>query len=489
MTSVTLLTRCLKTVGIESEWRLPNRFGDGYGLSVSAVDEMYEAGARNLITVDTGITANVEIAHAKELGMAVMVMDHHQPSGDGLPVSDVLLDPHQEGDNYPNPELCGVGVSYKFICALFSRLGIKAPVEYLDLVALGTLADLVQMTPENRYFTRTGLESLKSSRWPGVQEMYSSLMKPHSCVGGIDVMYKLAPLLNAPGRMERPDPALKLLLCENKGEAGKLLDELKDWNARRKQKEAEITEMAMEQVKALYGDTIPTVIVVAGENWHVGVIGIVAAKLAQEFHRPSAVLSIINGMAHASARAVPGFNWHKALFDSRELFDRWGGHANAAGFSLEAGKIEELRGRLLQSAKDQGYTGEVINTDESYPYDIKIALRELTVETRVPTGRYPIRERSILEYIDLLEPFGGNFPYPAFRAENVTVHRVRELRGGHLQMEISQAGSAVFPAIAFGLRKSKALLGRSRPVTVVFEPIWNYYNNTKTVQLCIKSIE
>ncbi|WP_290761331.1 single-stranded-DNA-specific exonuclease RecJ [Fibrobacter sp. UBA4297] len=489
MTSVTLLTRCLKTVGIESEWRLPNRFGDGYGLSVSAVDEMYEAGARNLITVDTGITANVEIAHAKELGMAVMVMDHHQPSGDGLPVCDVLLDPHQEGDNYPNPELCGVGVSYKFICALFSRLGIKAPVEYLDLVALGTLADLVQMTPENRYFTRTGLESLKNSRWPGVQEMYTSLMKPHSCVGGIDVMYKLAPLLNAPGRMERPDPALKLLLCENKVEAGKLLEELKDWNTRRKQKEAEITEMAMEQVKALYGDTIPTVIVVAGENWHVGVIGIVAAKLAQEFHRPSAVLSIINGMAHASARAVPGFNWHKALFDSRELFDRWGGHANAAGFSLEAGKIEELRGRLLQSAADQGYTGEVINTDESYPYDIKIALRELTVETRVPTGRYPIRERSILEFIDLLEPFGGNFPYPAFRAENVTVHRVRELRGGHLQMEISQAGSAVFPAIAFGLRKSKALLGRSRPVTVVFEPIWNYYNNTKTVQLCIKSIE
>ena len=467
MTSVTLLTRCLKTVGIESEWRLPNRFGDGYGLSVSAVDEMYEAGARNLITVDTGITANVEIA----------------------PVSDVLLDPHQEGDNYPNPELCGVGVSYKFICALFSRLGIKAPVEYLDLVALGTLADLVQMTPENRYFTRTGLESLKSSRWPGVQEMYSSLMKPHSCVGGIDVMYKLAPLLNAPGRMERPDPALKLLLCENKGEAGKLLEELKEWNKRRKDKEAEITKMAMEQVQALYGDTIPTVIVVAGENWHVGVIGIVAAKLAQEFHRPSAVLSIINGMAHASARAVPGFNWHKALFDSRELFDRWGGHANAAGFSLEAGKIEELRGRLLQSAADQGYTGEVINTEESYPYDIKIALRELTVEPRVPTGRYPIRERSILEFIDLLEPFGGNFPYPAFRAEGVTVHRVRELRGGHLQMEISQAGSAVFPAIAFGLRKSKALLGRSRPVTVVFEPIWNYYNNTKTVQLCIKSIE
>ena len=169
-------------------------------------------------------------------------------------------------------------------------------------------------------------------------------------VGGIDVMYKLAPLLNAPGRMERPDPALKLLLCENKGEAGKLLDELKDWNARRKQKEAEITEMAMDQVKALYGDTIPTVIVVAGENWHVGVIGIVAAKLAQEFHRPSAVLSIINGMAHASARAVPGFNWHKALFDSRELFDRWGGHANAAGFSKQA-RLKNFAGAFCSLQK------------------------------------------------------------------------------------------------------------------------------------------
>ena len=489
MTSVTLLTRCLKTVGIDSEWRLPNRFGDGYGLSVPAVDEMYEAGARNLITVDTGITANAEIAHAKELGMAVMVMDHHQPSGDGLPISDVLLDPHQDGDSYPNPELCGVGVSYKFICALFSRLGLKNPVEYLDLVALGTLADLVQMTPENRFFTRSGLECLKDSRWPGVQEMYASLMKPHSCVGGIDVMYKLAPLLNAPGRMERPDPALKLLLCENKSEAPQLLAELKEWNVRRKEKEAEITEMALEQVKAIYGDSVPTVIVVAGENWHVGVIGIVAAKLAQEFHRPSAVLSIIDGMAHASARAVPGFNWHKALFESRDLFDRWGGHANAAGFSLESSRIDELRGRLLQSAAEQGYTGEVVNTDESYPYDIKIALSELVVETCAPSGRFPVRERSILDYIDLLEPFGGNFPYPTFRAEGVTVHRVRELRGGHLQMEISQAGSNVFPAIAFGLRKSKALLGRSRPVTVVFEPVWNYFNNTKTVQLCIKSIE
>lgn len=495
MTAVTVLTRGFKEVGIDSEWRLPNRFGDGYGLSVSAVDEMYSAGARYLVTVDTGITANAEIAHAKELGMAVMVIDHHQPSGDGLPVCDVLLDPHQEGDTYPNPELCGVGVSYKFMCALFEKLGKAAPEKFLDLVALGTLADLVQMTPENRCFTRAGLRRLQNSEWPGIQAMYSSLMKPGSAVGGIDVMYKIAPLLNAPGRMERPDPALKLLLCEDKSDAPALLTELKNWNACRKQKEAEITDMAMEQVQKVYGDEIPTVLVVAGENWHVGVIGIVAAKLAQEYDRPAAVLSIMDGVAHASARAVPGFNWHKALFESRDLFDRWGGHANAAGFSLAAENIDVLRERLLRSAADQGYTGETTVELESCAYDIDVALRELVVESsqNQMTGSFQNpgqnRPMTVLDYFDLMEPFGGNFPYPTFKASDIRVHRVRELRGGHLQMEISQAGSHVFAAIAFGLRKSKSLLNGNRKVSVVFEPTWNYYNGRKSLQLCIKAIE
>ena len=495
VTSVTLLTRGLKEIGIESEWRLPNRFGDGYGLSMSAVDEMYEAGARYVITVDTGITANEEIAHAKELGMAVMVMDHHQPSGDGLPVCDVLLDPHQEGDLYANPELCGVGVSYKFMCALYAKLGLPEPEKYLDLVALGTLADLVQMTPENRYFTKSGLRQLQNSEWPGLQAMYMNLMKPGSAVGGIDVMYKMAPLLNAPGRMERPDPALKLLLCDDRKDAPALLAELKDWNARRKQKEAEITEMAVEQVHKVYGDKIPTVLVVAGDNWHVGVIGIVSAKLAQEYGRPAAVLSVTDGMAHASARAVPGFNWHKALFENRDLFDRWGGHANAAGFSLSADKVDELRSRLEETAKVQGYNGETVAVDEAHSFDIHVALRELVVDGLKnidPTMvRFPgqSREHTVLDYFDLMEPFGGNFPYPTFRAENVKVHRLRELRGGHLQMEISQAGSRVFPAIAFGLRKSKSKINLHHNVTIVFEPTWNYYNGRKSLQLCIKAIE
>ena len=491
MSAVTLMTRALAELGIESDWRLPNRFGDGYGLSTSAVEEMHQAGARYVITVDTGITANAEIALAKQLGMSILVIDHHQPSGDGLPDCDVLLDPHQEGDYYPNPELCGVGVSYKFICAVYSRLSMPEPTKFLDLVALGTLADLVRMTPENRVFTKSGLKSIECSCWPGLQEMYGDLMKRHGSVGGIDVMYKFAPLLNAPGRMERPDPALKLLLSPNMATANALMAELREWNSKRKQKEAEITDMAQAQMKAMYGDSLPTVIVVAGNDWHVGVIGIVAAKLAQEYHRPTAVLSVKDGMAHASARAVPGFNWHKALFESRDLFDRWGGHANAAGFSLAADKIDELRGRLEASAQSQNYTGEEEVVAEPYSYDIRVSLNELIVDS---SQYMPVHENakknqliSVLDFIDLLEPFSGNFPYPVFRADNIKVHRLRELKGGHLQMDISQAGSRVFPAIAFGLRKYKNLL--SKPVSVIFEPTWNYFNDKKSLQLCIKAIE
>ena len=309
-------------------------------------------------------------------------------------------------------------------------------------------------------------------------------MKPGSMVGGIDVMYKVAPLLNAPGRMEKPDPALKLLMCEDKNLAGTLLSELKDWNALRKQKEAEITEMALKRVKEIYGDEIPKVLVVDGENWHVGVIGIVSAKLAQEFMRPAAVLSVVDGIAHASARAVPGFNWHKALFSCRELFDRWGGHANAAGFSLATDKIGELRERLEASAVEQGYSGDAEIVDESHAYDIQVALGELVVEG----SRHRI-DRTVLDYFDMMEPFGGNYPYPVLKATDVTVHRVKELRGGHLQMEVSQAGSPVFSAIAFGLRKCKSLLGAGKKVSIVFEPSWNYFNNKKTMQLCIKAIE
>ena len=476
LTGTALLKRGLSEIGIDASWHLPCRFGtgSGYGLSKDIVDQMLAEGVKYLLTVDTGITANAEIEYAKSQGMLVMVIDHHEPSGDGLPPSDVLLDPCQEECRYPNKSLCGAGVSYKFIDALLKKEGKGSAEKYLDLVALGTLADLVEMTPENRYLTRRGLSMLLNSKWPGVRELCRRQLESSPCVGGQDVLFRIAPIMNAPGRMDKPDAALELLLCDKVSDASAILSRLSKYNDLRKKTEAELSMAAIAWVKERYGEEIPRVLVVDGKSWHPGVIGIVSAKVAQTFNRPAAVLTVENGIAQASARAVPGFNWHKALFEVRDLFLRWGGHANAAGFSLKEDDIPELRERLQKLADDQNYQADG-EAKEEESERIPAALNEIT-----PNFMAAVQE---------LEPFGGKNPYPILFAENVQVEKLRELRGGHLQLKLSQSGSPVFPAIAFGMADAKKLIDRERKkVSVAFEPIWNVYNGSKSIQLLIKAI-
>lgn len=472
LSSVSLLKRGLNNVGFDVEWRLPSRFGSGYGLSVYAIDEMIAAGAKNIITVDTGITANEEIAYAKSKGLHVMVIDHHQPSGEGLPVCDVLLDPHQEADDYSNVDLCGVGVAYKFICALYERLGKPHPENYLELVALGTLADLVPMTPENRYFTRKGLERIWDSPFPGVRELCRSQLVYPQFVGAQGIMFKVAPLLNAPGRIEKPDPALEVLLCDTQADAKRLVEALGSWNMKRKDTENAISEMAIARVHELYGNNLPPVLLVDGNDWHVGVIGIVAAKLTQEFERPAAVISIQpDGIACASARAIPGFNWHKALFECRDLFTRWGGHSNAAGFSLVKENIEELRRRII------GFASSYAEPES-----------ERQEATAVIEAAFAELDDVLMQWLSRLEPLVGNFPVPVFRAKNVKVKGARELRGGHLYLELGQGLGFTFKAIAFGMSKLLHSVERAKNITVDFELAWNVYNGRRSLQLQIKDI-
>ncbi len=476
LTGTTILKRGLSEIGIEASWHLPCRFGSGsgYGLSLEVVNQMLSENVENLLTVDTGITANEEIEYAKSKGMRVMVIDHHEPSGDGLPPCDVLLDPCQDGCLYPNKALCGAGVSYKFIDALLKKEGRGSADKYLDLVALGTLADLVEMTPENRYLTRRGLSMLQNSCWPGVRELCRGQLENVPYVGGQDVLFRIAPLMNAPGRMDKPDTALELLLCDSGKDASSLLEKLSWYNNLRKKTEADISQAAINWVEEHYGETLPRVLVVDGKSWHPGVIGIVAAKVAQTFHRPSAVLTVSDGIAQASARAVPGFNWHRALFDVRELFLRWGGHANAAGFCLKEENIPVLRERLQGLAEEQNFRAEENEALENAER-IPAALNEIT----------PVLMRAIQD----LEPFGGKNPYPLLWAENVHVEKMRELRGGHLQFKLSQHGSPVFSAIAFGLAQEKEKIGKNRCVSVAFEPIWNVYNGRRDIQLLVKAID
>lgn len=475
ITSTALMVRALGALDIPVRWMLPSRFGEGYGMSCGAIDQMAAQGARWIVTVDTGITANPEIRHAKELGIRVLVIDHHRPSGDGLPEADVILDPHQPGCEYPNKGLCAAGVSYKFIGALYARL--EKPIQdadpYLDFVALGTLADLVPLTPENRWMIRKALANLSNSRWPGIRELCARQLDSTQSVGGQDVLFRLAPLMNAPGRMGVPDKALQLLLSETEGEAQALVEQLRHTNEERKRIEADITSKSLVWVEQRYGANLPPVLVVDAPDWHLGVIGIVSAKLAQMFGRPSAVLSIQpDGMAHASARAVEGFNWHTALFECRDLFARWGGHANAAGFSLDQHKVEELRERLQQQAHGQDFHPDSVG---KIACDLEISLNELTA--------------SFMEELRRLEPFGGENPYPIFLARQVRVNKLREVRGGHLQIEVAQRDSKSYSGIAFampGLREQIEKIGST--IDLAFEASWNVYNGKRSIQLLVKGV-
>lgn len=475
ITSTALMVRALGALDIPVRWMLPSRFGEGYGMSCGAVDQMAAQGARWIVTVDTGITANPEIRHAKELGIRVLVIDHHRPSGDGLPDADVILDPHQPGCEYPNKGLCAAGVSYKFISALYARLDKPAQDAdpYLDFVALGTLADLVPLTPENRWMIRKALANLPRSRWPGVRELCARQLDNTQSVGGQDVLFRLAPLMNAPGRMGVPDKALQLLLSETEGEAQALVEQLRHTNEERKRIEADITSKSLVWVEQRYGANLPPVLVVDAPDWHLGVIGIVSAKLAQMFGRPSAVLSVQpDGMAHASARAVEGFNWHTALFECRDLFARWGGHANAAGFSLDQHKVEELRERLQQQAHGQDFHP---NSVGKIACDLEISLNELTV--------------SFMEELRRLEPFGGENPYPIFLARQVRVNKLREVRGGHLQIEVAQRDSKSYSGIAFGMPGLREQIEKAGPtIDLAFEASWNVYNGKRSIQLLVKGV-
>ncbi len=474
MTSTALLVLAFKKLGIEAAWKLPCRFDSGYGLSKKAIDEIHESGITHLITVDTGVTAVAEIEYANSKGIQVMVLDHHQPSGDGLPACEVLLDPHQECCSYPNPFLCGVGITYKLISALFQKLSVSGAEDYLDLVALGTLADLVPLSPENRLLICGGLAKIKQSKSPGIRELCEAQLGARKQIGGQEVLFRLAPLMNAPGRMEKPDAAMRLLICENAGEAKQLVQELNRFNALRKEKEIEITKATMDWVETHYPAGVPDVLVIDGEDWHLGVIGIVAAKIAQHFGRPTAILSIQpDGSTHASARAMYGFNWHKALFECRHLFSRWGGHANAAGFNLKKENIETLRNSLLDFANRE--PPDFASASEAN-YDIPIALPELNEE--------------VMDFLQKMEPYGGSFPYPVFRAEKVKVLRLREVRGGHLQMELAQDRQHVFSAIAFGMGKMESeIKKRGKEININFEANWNSFNGMRNIQLMIKTID
>ncbi len=377
ITATALMLLGLRGLGMEAEWYLPSRFKEGYGLSRAAVETIAAKGPAVLVTVDCGINYPEEVALAKEMGLEVVVIDHHQP-GPVLPDCHLV---HAAVGEYPHEDLCGVGLALKVMHGLHvKRFGAERDVlperleGLLDLVAIGTIADLASLRGENRYYVREGLKLVAIGQRVGLR----ALALVAGCTGVVDsgtVAYRLAPRLNAAGRLADPSPPLRLLLTEDEREASDLAAKLHELNGMRQDVERQLLEEAVARVETLA--EIPPIIVLAGTEWHEGVVGIVASRIVERYHRPTILLGVRDGVAKGSGRSISAYDLMGGLNACADSLTVYGGHTQAAGLTLQADRVDEFRcaieahaGRALQSSDlvpvyraDAILRGEDINAD------------------------------------------------------------------------------------------------------------------------------
>ncbi len=444
---------------------LPDRFEEGYGLNQEALATLSKT-ASLLITVDCGISSQAEIEYAQGLGLDIIITDHHEP-GRMLPPAVAILNPKQEKCNYPFKHLAGVGVALKLV------QGLKVPnwEDHLDLVALGTVADIVPLEQENRILVSYGLKSMAMTSKPGLK----ALLEVADVVGpkSSDLGFRLGPRLNAGGRLGEAARGVRLLLTHDLGEAMDLAAELSQENARRQDLEAEVLEAAMEMVET-YNLYDRSALVVWGEGWHQGVVGIVASRLVERYYLPTVVLSVADGQATASARSIPGLDLYQTLGSCSRLLSKFGGHAMAAGLRLPAENL-----RAFQTLFEE------------------LCAAKLSPEDYVPklhidgTTKLEDVSEQLIEELRQLEPHGYGNPGPLLQAE-VTVLNTRRVgaQNNHLKMTVQDETAGEVSAIAFSLGHRQEQIERhAESLAVAFVPELNEWRNEKTVQLNIKEWE
>jgi single-stranded-DNA-specific exonuclease len=404
ITSTAIWTRSLRRLGFDVVPHVPHRIKHGYGVQEEAVFHAMRQGAKVLLTCDCGSSAYQAVNRAKQLGMRVVVTDHHELGAKTLD-ADAFVNPHLEGHDYPFPHLSGAGVAFKVAQQVAVELGARAEQfqrAFLDLVCLGTIADVVPLVGENRIFAYYGLKSLEGSKKVGVR----ALLKVAGIEGAVsssDVGWRLAPRINAAGRIDDAAKALRLMLTEDEEEAHTIAAELNELNEARRAEEQRILEQALETLAEMDAESLPLLMVWA-EEWHRGVVGIVAGRLCEQYNRPVLLASVDaeSGVAHGSARAPEIYDLHEALMAKRDLFLSCGGHARAAGFSASVEALEVVRDELVAHAQS------VLKAEDLVP-TIR-ATAEMTPED--------VNHKSFLE-LEKLEPYGEANPRPLFLMRNV----------------------------------------------------------------------
>ncbi len=431
-----LLYMFLKELDANVEFYIPRRLEEGYGLSTAAIDSVKAKGTQLMITVDCGITAIEETDYANHLGIDVIICDHHQPK-ENIPNAFAVLDALKPNCSYPFKYLSGAGVAFKLAQGLCERIGKRGlPLKYLDLVALAGAADIVPLVDENRILVNEGLNQVNRNPRPGIEALIEmSRLQPGQLSSG-QIVFTVAPRINAVGRLGDAERAVNLLIATNKKEALKLAEVLETENYERRKIDVDTFEAAKEIVDSQIDLDEDLAIVLHDENWHPGVIGIVASRLVEKYYRPSVLLTTIDGIAKGSARSINGFNIYEALQKCEDLLLHFGGHQAAAGLALEVDKIEEFKTRLNEVLKSS-ITSEDLSQEISIDSIIKFS--EITPK--------------FLRVLDQFAPFGPGNLRPVFLSESVYVANSPRIVGNnHLVASFKQIGTdKVFDSIGFNM--------------------------------------
>ncbi len=479
--AVTMLLQFLRLAGLDPSHYVPERGDEGYGVHVEVLRKLRSRGAGLVITVDCGISSVAEAKLAREIGLEMVITDHHEPASE-LPDAAAVVDPKIVGADYPFKELAGVGVAFKLVCALADRLSRgqktdphfrKFLLDSMALVAMGTIADVVPLLSENRILATFGLEALRHCELPGIQALMSQCRLTDKPLKADAVSYKLGPRLNVAGRMASAELAMRLLLTDSYGQGEQIARELEELNRERQRTQREIMETARRMIaEELSPDDY--VYVLAREDWPPGIIGIVASHIVEDYYRPAVMIALDGDIGRGSARSISDFNIVEALSTCSRYLDSFGGHAQAAGLRISPDRVDELRTDLNAYARTR------LTPDALKP--------KLFVDGELLLDSV---SRPFVNELERLAPFGQGAPEPVFVARNVRLagkpRRVGS-SGRHLSFHASQGASA-FRCIAFGMGElAEKLMESHAPFHIAFSPVIETFTGRGDLELQIKDV-
>ena len=474
-TGTVVLRKALDIIGAQTGFHVPNRFTEGYGLNIPALEKAKERGYGLVITVDCGSTAFEPIAWAQENGMDVIVTDHHLTKDEGLPNAFSVVNPNQPDDEYPDKNLAGVGVAFKLAHALLREKGKEKIINgFLKVVAIGTVADIMNLSGENRAIVKLGLLDLPKAKNYGLK----ALMEVADCkseMTSYHIGFRIAPRINAAGRMDVARQVVELFEAETFEKARELAEILDSRNRERQKVQLEITALALQEYLDVGGNgTQAHFAVVAGEGWHRGVIGLAASRISEKLHRPSIVISIENGVGHGSARSISNYHLLQGLDSCGDLMEQYGGHAAAAGMKISAENIDDLREKL------NAHAANTLTAEDLIP--------ELRIDAEVSSKTLDL---SIVEELKRLEPFGAGNPKPIFATKDLFLTQEPwVMKEKHLKLKLADSNGKQFEAVWWdGVEKSKKqTLAPKTRIELAYSPEANSWQGNTRLQLVVEDL-